>query len=217
MIVRGMDNKLYALAEEVQSDITRNYEALLDFSKPGYDISLKYGGLPALFTDKIDTALKGNDPNPGMYVNKDNEDERKHTSHREMVSGGAQSQKAEDFNLLTPSERQKIHILDQIDQTMPDDKAPSQVAVDKERRRIAYEEARQVYDDNNKLVEVINEEIEQIKKRQVAPQEGSKFVSETLNDLIRIRKPLVDRLLKLYKPKTISNIFSKERQQLMYS
>jgi len=210
MIVRGMDNKLYGLVEEVQSDITRNYEALLDFSKPEYDISLKYGGLPALFTDRIDTALKGNDPNPALI-------DRKYTSHREMVSGGAISQEGEDFNLLTPSERQKIHILDQIDQNMPDDKAPSQVAADLERKKIAYQEAQEVYEDNSKLVDAINEEVEQIKNRQVAPQEGSKLVSETLNDFIKMRKPLVDRLLKLYKPKTISNIFSKERQQLMDS
>ena len=64
MIVRGADGKLYAIVEEIQSDVTRTYENLLDFAKPeyAYGTPVEYGGLPELFSGAIDTALRGNDP-----------------------------------------------------------------------------------------------------------------------------------------------------------
>ena len=58
MVVEGTDGKLYAILEELQSDITRTYENLLDFSKPEYDLALKFGGVPELLSGAIDTALK---------------------------------------------------------------------------------------------------------------------------------------------------------------
>jgi len=210
MIVRGMDGKLHAIAEEVQSDLTRNYEALLDFAKPQYDLALKYGGLPALFTEKIDKTLGGEQPNPGLI-------DAKYNSTYEMMQGTSTGQTKEDFNFLTPSERQKIHVLDQIDQSMPNDKALSKFAEDLKRRKKLYDDASKEVEDMEALLKAIDEEIKQIKERKLAPQEGSKFVKENLDDLLRIRKPLLDGLLKLYKPKTITNIFSRENQQLMNS
>jgi hypothetical protein len=59
MIVRGADNKLYAMLEEVQSDVTRTYENLLDFAKPeyAYGTPVEYGGIPELFSNAFDQAL----------------------------------------------------------------------------------------------------------------------------------------------------------------
>ena len=64
MIVRGADGKLYAIVEEIQSDVTRTYENLLDFAKPeyAYGTPVEYGGIPELFSGAIDMALRGNDP-----------------------------------------------------------------------------------------------------------------------------------------------------------
>ena len=155
MIVRGMDGNLHAIAEEVQSDLTRNYEALLDFAKPQYDLALKYGGLPALFTEKIDKTLGGEQPNPGLI-------DAKYNSTLEMLQGSPTGQQIEDFNFLTPSERQKIHVLDQIDQSMPNDKALSKFAEDLERRKKLYDDASKEVEDMEALLKAIDEEVKQI-------------------------------------------------------
>ena len=143
MVVEGTDNKLYAILEELQSDITRTYENLLDFSKPEYDLALKFGGVPELLSGSIDSALKGNDP---------------YLTRKAALLGGTQFSdkrpvqnlsRTRDYELdahklFTPSEKNKINVLDAMDQEMPDNDAPSLFSQDLAKRREEKETSLQI-------------------------------------------------------------------------
>lgn len=197
MVVEGLDDKLYAILEETQTDVTRTMENLLDFSKPEYDIALPLGGVPKLLSGAIDSALDGNDP----YL----------TKKAALLGGTSFSDKRpvknlrrtrdslERHNFLSPSEKNKIHVLDQMDADMPDKDAPSQFGTDIEAKRKKMEEAKQTMDDVDTEIRGINKQIQNFKLSTVAPQEATKFASMGLKDLKTFQKFIVPRMEKVFK------------------
>ena len=196
-VVEGLDDKLYAILEETQTDVTRTMENLLDFSKPEYDIALPLGGVPKLLSGAIDSALDGNDP----YL----------TKKAALLGGTSFSDKRpvknlrrtrdslEKHNFLSPSEKNKIHVLDQMDADMPDKDAPSQFATDIEVRRKKMEEAKKTMDYVDKEITGINKQIQNFTLSTVAPQEATKFASMGLKDLKTFQKFIVPRMEKVFK------------------
>ena len=196
MIVEGLDGKLYAVLEEDQSDVTRTYENLLDFSKPEYDLALPLSGVPELLSGSIDMALKGNDP----YLTKKAAllGTTSFNDKRPVKNLSRTRDEFEDHKFFTPSEKNKIDVLDDMDQNMSDSDAPSQYDVDLRDRKKKFDEA----------VNKINLVSDQINKNQIfidsfslterAPQELEKFVEIGLEDLIKFRKEAIPRMKKYF-------------------
>jgi len=196
MIVEGLDGKLYAVLEEDQSDVTRTYENLLDFSKPEYDLALPLSGVPELLSGSIDMALKGNDP----YLTKKAAllGTTSFTDRRPVKNLNRTRDNFKDHKLFTPSEKNKIDVLDDMDQNMSEFDAPSQYDVDLRDRKKKFDEA----------VNKLNIIDDQINKNQIyidtftlterAPQELEKFVEIGLEDLIKFRKEAIPRMKKYF-------------------
>ena len=203
MIVRGADGKLYAIVEEIQSDVTRTYENLLDFAKPeyAYNTPVEYGGIPELFSGAIDTALKGNDP----YLTKNNiygttafQDKRPIRT-LSTTSGQFTERDSLAYRLFTPSERNKIRVLDSMDQEMSDDDAPSQFNQDLQRKRQLFQEAEKKVNLAKEELEKINNQIDRFQATRTAPMEISKIQNVTLDDLKTLRKSLPKNVMSYVK------------------
>mgnify|MGYP003108502631 CR=1 FL=1 len=204
MIVRGADGKLYAVLEELQSDVTRTYENLLDFAKPeyAYGTPVEYGGVPELFSGAIDMALIGNDP----YLTKNNiygtttfQDKRPIRTLSSTSGDFTGRDSISRYKLLTPSERNKIRVLDAMDQDMPEDDAPSQFKQDLARRRENYEKAKNKYELAQTDLTKIENQIENFKATRTAPMEISKIKNVTLDDLQNLRKTLPKDVMRYVK------------------
>ena len=196
-IVEGLDDKLYAILEETQTDVTRTMENLLDFSKPEYDVALPLGGVPKLLSGAIDSALDGNDPyltrKAALLGSTSFSDKRPVKNLRRTRDS------LERHNFLSPSEKNKIHVLDQMDADMPDKDAPSQFGTDIEAKRKKMEEAKKTMDDVDKEIRGINKQIQNFTLSTVAPQEATKFASMGLRDLKTFQKFIVPRMEKVFK------------------
>ena len=204
MIVEGTDGKLYAVLEENQSDITRTYENLLDFSKPEYDLALKFGGVPELLSGSIDLALKGNDPyltRKAALLGGTGFTDRRRVKDLRRTRDNLRAHK-----LLTPSEKNKIDVLDDMDQNMPDNDAPSQFDVDLRDKKKKFDEA----------VKQLNMLDDQINKNQIfidtfrlterAPQELEKFTEIGLEDLLKFKKEVIPRMKKYFNQRRKTNL-----------
>ena len=196
MVVRGADGKLYAMLEELQSDVTRTYENLLDFAKPeySYDTPLEYSGVPELFSGAIDTALIGNDPyltkNAALLAGTGFQDKRPIRTLSTTIGDFTGRDSQDTYNLLTPSEKNKIRVLDAMDQDMPDDDAPSQFNQDLDKRKKIFEDAKQKVELAEGQLELINKQIENFKATRTAPMEVAKIQNVTLDDLVRLKEPV---------------------------
>jgi len=193
MIVRGADNKLYAMLEELQSDVTRTYENLLDFAKPtyAYDTPVEYGGIPELFSGAIDMALKGNDPyltkNAGSLGGTTFQDKRPIRTLGSTYGDFTGRDSRATYKILTPSERNKIRVLDSMDQDMPDNDAPSQFNQDLAARRKIFEDAEQKLKLAEEQAEKIDAQIKNFQTTKTAPMEISKIHNVTLDDLVYLK------------------------------
>lgn len=203
MIVRGADGKLYAIVEEIQSDVTRTYENLLDFAKPeyAYGTPVEYGGIPELFSGAIDTALRGNDP----YLTRTFSGGARPTDKRPIrtlttTSGPFTGRDSgPTYRLFTPSERNKIRVLDSMDQEMSDDDAPSQFNQDLQRKRQLFQEAEKKVNLAKEELEKINNQIDRFQATRTAPMEISKIQNVTLDDLKTLRKSLPKNVMSYVK------------------
>jgi len=203
MIVRGADGKLYAIVEEIQSDVTRTYENLLDFAKPeyAYGTPVEYGGIPELFSGAIDTALRGNDP----YLTRTFSGGARPTDKRPIrtlttTSGPFTGRDSgPTYKLFTPSERNKIRVLDSMDQEMSDDDAPSQFNQDLQRKRQLFQEAEKKVNLAKEELEKINNQIDRFQATRTAPMEISKIQNVTLDDLKTLRKSLPKNVMSYVK------------------
>ena len=203
MIVRGADGKLYAIVEEIQSDVTRTYENLLDFAKPeyAYGTPVEYGGIPELFSGAIDTALRGNDP----YLTRTFSGGARPTDKRPIrtlttTSGPFTGRDSgPTYKLFTPSERNKIRVLDSMDQEMSDDDAPSQFNQDLQRKRQLFQEAEKKVNLAKEELEKINNQIDRFQATRTAPMEISKIQNVTLDDLKTLRKTLPKNVMSYVK------------------
>jgi hypothetical protein len=195
MVVEGTDGKLYAILEELQSDITRTYENLLDFSKPEYDLALKFGGVPELLSGAIDTALKGNDP---YLTRKAPLIGTPQFSDKRPIQNLSRTRDYDlnAHNLFTPSEKNKINVLDAMDQEMPDDDAPSLFSQDLTKRREEHEEAKTRLEFLDKALTQTQSKIDNFRLTERAPQEVEKFSEIALEDLIKFRKTAIPRMKK---------------------
>ena len=211
MITRGADGRLYAVLEELQSDVTRTYENLLDFAKPeyAYNTPLEYGGIPELFTGATDMALIGNDPyltkNTAQLGQASFQDKRPIRTLSTTAGDFTGRDSISRYKLLTPSERNKIRVLDAMDQDMSEDDAPSQFKQDLVKKRENYQKAKDKYDVAQNNLTKIENQIENFKATRTAPMEIGKIKSVTLDDLLKLRKSL---------PKNVmSNIKALSRQK----
>tara|TARA_R110002012_G_scaffold169600_2_gene333596 strand:+ start:31 stop:5229 length:5199 start_codon:yes stop_codon:yes gene_type:complete len=199
MIVRGADNKLYAMLEELQSDVTRTYENLLDFAKPeyAYNTPLEYGGIPELFSGAIDMALKGNDPhltkNAASLGGTTFQDRRPIRTLDSTYGDFTGRDNRDTYKILTPSERNKIRVLDAMDQDMPDSDAPSQFNEDLARRRKIFKESQDKLEIAEGELEKINTAISNFKSARTAPMEISKIQNVTLDDANALRPFLINQ------------------------
>ena len=191
MIVRGADNKLYAIVEEIQSDVTRTYENLLDFAKPeyAYNMPVEYGGIPELFSNAIDQALIGNDPHLTRTFSGGARpaDKRPIRSLSTTIGDFTGRDGIENYKMLTPSERNKIRVLDSMDQDMPDNDAPSQFNQDLAARRKIFEEAENNLKIAEEQAEKIDAQIKNFQATRTAPMEISKIQNVTLDDLVYLK------------------------------
>ncbi len=192
MIVRGADGKLYAMLEEVQSDVTRTYENLLDFAKPeyAYNTPIEYGGIPELFSNAFDQALIGNDPHLTRTFSGGARpaDKRPIRDLNTRIGDFTGRDSLDTYKMLTPSERNKIRVLDAMDQDMPDSDAPSQFNQDLAARRKVFEDAENKLKLAEEQLEKIDTQIENFQATRTAPMEISKIHNVTLDDLVTIRK-----------------------------
>jgi hypothetical protein len=203
MIVRGADGKLYAIVEEIQSDVTRTYENLLDFAKPeyAYGTPVEYGGIPELFSGAIDTALRGNDP----YLTRTFSGGARPTDKRPIrtlnttMGDFTGRDSPSSYRLFTPSEKNKIRVLDAMDQEMSDDDAPSQFNQDLTRKRKLFQEAEKKVNLAKEEIEKINNQIERFQTTRTAPMEISKIQNVTLDDLKTLRKTLPKNVMSYVK------------------
>jgi len=210
MVVEGTDGKLYVILEENQSDVTRTYENLLDFSKPEYDLALKLGGVPDLLSGSIDLALAGNDPYltrkaallGGTSLGGTNFSDKRKVKNL----GRTRDHNIDTHKLFTPSEKNKINVLDEMDQNMPETDAPSQFDADLKERKIKFDAA----------VKSLNEVSDRINKNQFtidnftlterAPQELEKFAEIGLEDLLKFRKEAIPRMKKFFNLRRRTNL-----------
>ena len=205
MITRGADNRLYAVLEELQSDVTRTYENLLDFAKPeyAYNTPLEYGGIPELFSGAIDMAQIGNDPyltkNAAQLGTASFQDKRPIRTLSTTAGDFTGRDSISRYKLLTPSERNKIRVLDAMDQDMPDDDAPSQFKQDLARRRENYEKAKNRLELAQNDLAKIENQIENFKATRTAPMEITKIKNVTLDDLLMLRKTLPKGVMRYIK------------------
>lgn len=219
MIARGADGKLYAIVEEIQSDVTRTYENLLDFAKPeyAYNMPVEYGGIPELFSSAIDQALIGNDPHLTRTFSGGARpaDKRPIRSLSTTIGDFTGRDSIDNYKMLTPSERNKIRVLDSMDQEMSDDDAPSQFNQDLVARRKIFEEAENNLKIAEEQAEKIDAQIKNFQATRTAPMEISKIQNVTLDDLITIRKDFtkgVMRYVKAYaKNKETTEVSARQR------
>ena len=102
-----------------------------------------------------------------------------------------------DAQTFTPSEKNKINVLDAMDQEMPDDDAPSLFSQDltkRERRTSKSKKERLEFLD--KALTQTQSKIDNFTLTERAPQEVEKFSEIALEDLIKFRKTAIPRMKK---------------------
>jgi len=141
MIVRRDDGKLYAVLEEVQDDTSRRKEEGLDVSTPYYDMDDPNQTLEKTWTNRTTAIREGTIP-PSLETEKSFDDyyedddvdtivlpkdNRRPASLHSFKAdmGDQESSRAGNFasintrNVFDASEKQKIIVMDQIEQDMP--------------------------------------------------------------------------------------------------
>ena len=244
MIVRRDDGKLYAVLEEVQDDTSRRKEEGLDVATPYYDMddpdqtlektwtnrttAIKEGTIPrSIETEKaMDEFYEDDDVDPIAGVNlftdsEPKENRRPASLHSFKGNMGAQeSSRVGNFasvdtrNVFDASEKQKIIVMDQIEQDMPYEDSLTKLGEEKEVLQKKAEVDQKKYSDLSFKQDLLIVDINNMDKAAIFPRQHVDLQEMLLDDLVNNENEFIGDIVSKIKDK--APIFGRDTNQDYY-